>query len=216
MSINSKIQRADQRILRLAMFQDGLWDVMLGLTFVLLSLYPVLRRALGPSLNLLAFAIELAAVIGGISLLRQRLTASRLGQVRLGASQRARLRHIRLTGAGLMLFTAFVFTLASLGRLGTPIPAEAAGWLAAFEMDILFAALIILFFSLMGVVLGLGRLYLYGWLLGLGNLASTVLAVTRGIAFLYPLALAGALIVLIGLTCLTGFLHSYPEQLGQG
>jgi hypothetical protein len=216
MSISTQLKQAERYALRLAIFQDGLWDVTLGLIFVLLSLYPVLRRLLGPALNLLAFLIEMGVVIAAVSLLRSRLTAPRLGLIRMGASQKSRLRSVRLAGAGLMVFTGLIFALASIGRLREPAWSGLPAWLATFDMDILFATLIIMFFSLMGIVFGLGRLYLYGWLVGLGNLASTVLEVTCGMLFLYPLALTATLIVLIGITQLVGFLRRYPQRLAEG
>jgi hypothetical protein len=78
-------------------------------------------------------------------------------------------------------------------------------------VDILFTLVIIGFFHFLGVTYGIARLHLYGWLMGLGNLASTILEHEAGVIFHWPMLLAGVIIVVIGAVLFIRFLRDYPE-----
>ena len=65
-------------------------------------------------------------------------------------------------------------------------------------------------FSTMGYLFGVTRLYFYGWMLGLANLASIYMEHNAGWAFLIPLAIAAGIILLIGFVLLVRFLRKYP------
>ena len=68
-------------------------------------------------------------------------------------------------------------------------------------------------FSAMGYLFGVTRLYFYGWLLGLGNLASVYMEHNAGWVFNLPLAFAAAIILLIGFVLLIRFLRKYPRRM---
>jgi len=59
-------REAQRRTVRLVNYEDGLWDILLGLIFLALSLYPITRRLLGPELNLGLFLVVLALLVAGL------------------------------------------------------------------------------------------------------------------------------------------------------
>jgi hypothetical protein len=65
-------------------------------------------------------------------------------------------------------------------------------------------------FSAMGYAFGVSRLYFYGWLIGLANIASVYMTHTAGWSFNIPLAIAAGMILLIGFVLLGRFLRKYP------
>lgn len=210
------LQEAEKKTLRLALFQDGLWDILLGCLLVLLSVYPVLRRDLGLALNALLVLAIMCVLAAAIYVARRHVTTPRIGWVRLGIAQRAKIKRLQVVILALVLATFVLWILVLAHVIGGSVWAGAPGWLKEFGGDILFAALIIGLFSLMASALGIRRLHLYGWLFGLGNLASTILEVERGLAFLFPLAISGGIIVFVGGVLLARFLHNYPiETAGQ-
>jgi hypothetical protein len=65
-------------------------------------------------------------------------------------------------------------------------------------------------FSLIGYMNDYARLYLYGFLYGLGYLISTTLQDITGNPFYWPMALVGLVVALIGLILFVRFLREYP------
>jgi hypothetical protein len=68
-------------------------------------------------------------------------------------------------------------------------------------------------FSALGYLFGVGRLYLYGWLLGGSNLTAAVLYDGAPEGFNLPLGLASAVILAIGGALLVRFCRNYPVQI---
>jgi hypothetical protein len=67
-------------------------------------------------------------------------------------------------------------------------------------------------FSALGYLYGVTRLYFYGWMLGLANLASVYMTHNAGWTVLIPLAMAAGVILLIGFVLLVRFLRKYPVR----
>jgi len=67
-------------------------------------------------------------------------------------------------------------------------------------------------FSAMGYLFGVTRLYFYGWMVGLANLASIYMVHNAGWTVLIPLAMAAGIILLIGFVLLVRFLRKYPPR----
>jgi hypothetical protein len=68
-------------------------------------------------------------------------------------------------------------------------------------------------FSAMGYLFGVTRLYFYGWMLGLANLASVYMEHNAGWVFNLPMAIAAGIPLLIGFVLLIRFLRKYPLRL---
>ena len=200
-------QEARRRVVQLGTFEDGLWDILLGKVFILLGIYPLTRNLLGPVLNLVLFLGILALLVVAVSAARRIFSVPRLGLARLKAGPLTRVTRIALLVATLALVLA---TLFMAGTAAQPAVAGAPTWLGRLSVDIFFSALIIFIFTLFAHFTGVPRLHLYGWLIGLGNLASAALMVYAGHTFSLPLALAGLIVVLTGVSLFLRFVRRYP------
>lgn len=198
---------ARRRVVQLGTFEDGLWDILLGKVFILLGIYPLTRNLLGPVLNLVLFLVILALLVVAASVARRIFSVPRLGLARLKSGPLTTVARITLLVVTISLVLA---TLFMTGTVEQPALAGAPAWLSRLSGDIFFSALIILFFTLFACFTGVPRLHLYGWLVGLGNLASAALMLYAGHTFNLPLALAGLIIVSTGVSLFLRFVRRYP------
>jgi hypothetical protein len=203
----TEVQR---RVFRLLNYEDGLWDITLGVMFLLLGIYPVTRRLLGPALNALLFLALLAILVAGQLYARRVVSAPRIGMAK---PRRSPAKTALLAIAVVLVLATFGLVLATLlspQSIPEPRWTHLPEWVGDLDVDILASLAIIGLFSLMAYLSGVLRLYLYGWLIGLGNLASTALTLYAGYAFNLPLVIAAGIILLIGLSLLIRFLKKYP------
>lgn len=169
-------------------FQDGLWDIFLGLLF------------LGGGLRSLAdhrwFYLLIAAGVLLFILGKRWITAPRLGQIQFSKQRRARQDVVRLVALAVMLFTAAVFVLAVTGQELSAIP---VGWI--------FVILVPGLFLLMAYMLDFTRLYGYTILIAIYVVMTELVgdpaaAWAQIVAGLVPLA--------VGIVLLVRFLRRYP------
>lgn len=200
-------KEARRRVVQLGTFEDGLWDILLGKIFILLGIYPLTRNLLGPVPNLVLFCGVLALLIVLVSVARRVFSVSRVGLARLKSSPLTKVTQIALFVVTLSLVLATLFMTRSVEQ---PVLAGAPAWLSRLSGDIFFAALIIGVFTLFAHFTGIPRLHLYGWLIGLGSLASAALMVYAGHTFNLPLVLAGLIIVSTGVGLFLRFVRRYP------
>jgi hypothetical protein len=71
-------------------------------------------------------------------------------------------------------------------------------------------------FSGLGYAAGVSRLYVYGWLLGLGNLASVYMEHNAGWTLMLPLAIAAGIILITGAARFVRFMQKYPTRAEAG
>ena len=215
MSRQINLKEAERSVFRLAAFHDGWWDILLGGELILLSAYPVFRAMLGPTWNLVLFFGGLALLLIVIYAVKKFVITPRLGTVKFGPAQNALLRKV-MAATSLLVLATFAFLLI-VSRRGSAEPswAGAPQWVRDFGFDIFFALLIVGFFSLLAYALGVARLHLYGWLMGLGNLFSNILDAYAGMTFHWPMFVAGSVIVLIGATLFARFLRHYPVAIAE-
>ena len=210
MSKQMSLKEAESRVFKLSQFQDGWWDILLGGEFVYLSFYAVLRERLGPLGNLMLFLGVLAVLVTIYLVARKLFVFPRIGSVKFGIRQNSQKRKLWAATSFLVLFTAAVGILLTTGIVTAPVWAGAPQWFNGFAVDILFTVLIIGFFSVFAYVVGIARLHLYGWLLGVGNLASNMLGYYRGQSFHWPMFAAGLTMIVIGAVLFARFLRDYP------
>lgn len=183
----------EDRVFR-SFWQDGLLDCFSGLGLVAIGLAWVTDNVpLGAAVPALLVPIW--------ALVRKRVTAPRLGQVRFNASRRGRERR-KLSYGGLVLglsaFAAVVLFLLALGRLDTVAP---MAWIAGLP-----AALLGLLSAVTALLWGLRRFHAYAALLAVGACAVVTLDVQPGWGFLVP----GILVSFVGAVLLTRFLRRNP------
>jgi hypothetical protein len=209
MSELTDLHQIQRRIIQLTSFEDGLWDLLLGIIFMLLAIYPVTRELLGPVWNVVLFLSLLALVVVGQLVVRYLVSVPRIGYARPRRSPKLRLLLIITVVMVLITFGLVVLTLLSPGSVSSPsAPAEAStgrGYLVELIVLLVLGGL----FSAMGYVFGVTRLYFYGWMLGLANLTSIYMAHNAGWTFQLPLAVAAGIILLVGSVLLVRFLRKY-------
>jgi hypothetical protein len=199
------LEGLERRVWRSTTYQDGLFDVMLGVMLLQVAVGPWLynRGVPVPVTLSVMFAFAALAVLG--FLVGKRLvTKPRMGMVEFGPGRKAKNKK-----AVVLLSTSLVagmiwFGIALMGLTGL---ADLAGWMVPAGI---FGVQAIVIFSLLAYFLGLSRLYLYGWLYALvfpGRIISVeYLGIRDFIAVLAP----AAVMVIIGSALFVRFLRRYP------
>jgi hypothetical protein len=206
------LRQIQQRTFQLMSFEDGLWDLLLGIIFMFLAIYPVTRELLGPVWNLVLFLSMLALMIVAQLLVRHLVSEPRIGYVRPRRSPKLRLLGIITVVMVLITFGLVVLTLLGAGPASAPaVPAGASAG-RSYTVELITLLVMGGLFSAMGYLFGVKRMYFYGWMLGLANLASVYMVHNAGWTFLIPMAIAAGVILLIGFVRLIRFLRKYPPR----
>lgn len=210
MSEMTDFRQIQRRVFQLASFEDGLWDLLLGLIFMALAVYPVTRELLGPEWNIVLFVALLALLTAGQLLLRRRVSGPRIG---VAVPRRTPKMWLLLVITFVMVvITIGLVVLTLLGSepdLATNAPVDASTE-RGYLVELIVVLVMGLLFSAMGYLFGVTRLYFYGWMVGLANLASVYMTHNAGWTFQIPLAVAAGIILLVGLVLLVRFLRTYP------
>lgn len=209
MSEMTDLRQIQRRITQLTAFEDGFWDILLGIMFLFLSVYNLTRERLGPEWNLVLFLGVIALLVIAQLVLRNAVSAPRIGHVESRRSPKMLLVLAITAGMVLVTFAVLMLTFLGSGAESTPVPTEPSGergYLVEFIVLVAMGGL----FSLMGYLFQVQRMYLYGWMLGAANLASVYMEHTAGWTFFFPSAIAAGIILLIGFVHLVRFLQKYP------
>jgi hypothetical protein len=204
------IKNAEKRVLRLASLEDGIWEIYLGLFFILMSFYSITREILGPLLNAIFVLGMLLLLVGLAWIAKKRITQPRIGTVKLGTQSKKKIKAAHLITWALVLATFALLILSVNAIIREPTWEQLPQWFSDFDVDLIFALITIGIFCLIGYYTGVARFYLYGVLLGVGNFATTVLLVYNDLLFGWPIALAGLIIALMGAAVLLKFLQTHP------
>jgi hypothetical protein len=213
MSEITDLNQIQRRIIQLTSFEDGLWDLLLGFIFMSLAIYPVTRELLGPVWNLVLFLSLLAVMVVGQLVVRHLVSAPRIGYVRGRRSPKRRLLLIFTVVMVLITLGLVLLTLLSPTSV-TSVQTEASHG-RSYVVELIVLLIMGVLFSAMGYMFGVTRLYFYGWMVGLANLASVYMVHNAGWTILIPLAIAAGIIILIGIVLLLRFLRKYPLR-GEG
>jgi hypothetical protein len=204
------IKNAEKQVLRLATFEDGVWEIYLGVFFIVMSFYSITRQLLGPLLNVIFVLGMLLLLVGLAWIAKKRITQPRIGAVKLGTQSKKKIKTAHLITWALVLATFALVILSANAIIREPIWERLPQWFSDFDVDLIFALITIALFCLIGYYTGVARFYLYGVLLGVGNFATTVLLIYQDIQFGWPIALAGLTIALMGAVVLLKFLQTHP------
>jgi hypothetical protein len=205
------LRQIQRRTFQLMSFEDGLWDLLLGTIFMFLAIYPVTRQLLGPEWNLILFLSLLALVVVLQLAVRRLVSEPRIGYVRPRRTPKLRLLAVITVVLVLVTFGLVVLTLLSPGSESDISAVAPPGRSYLVELIVLLAMGAL--FSAMGYLFGVARLYFYGWMLGLANLASVYMEHNAGWVFNLPIAIAAGIILFIGFVLLIRFLRKYPLRL---
>ena len=204
-------KNAERKIFRLAIFQDGIWDMQIGGMIMLFSFYPVTRRLLGVGWNafLILSLLAILLIIG--TTLKRTVSTPRIGLVKFGQNQKSKLLTMRLIIFVIFLASsALAIALIVKAFQGPTWGTNAPEWLQLLDMDIVFGLVVVAIFSLVSAVFRMWRPFIYGLLLGSSLVASGALTVYQGPEFQYPFAIAGGIILAIGFGLFLRFVRTYP------
>jgi hypothetical protein len=191
-------------------FEDGLWDLLVGTIFILLAIYPITRELLGAELNIVLFLGGVGLLAVGQLTLRYFISLPRIGYVRPRPSPKLRLLAIFTVIMVLLTFSLLLVTFLGPGSEAAPSATAETSTERGYAVELIALLVIGGLFSAMGHFFGVSRLYFYGWLIGLANLASVYMTHNAGWNFNIPLAVVAGMILLIGFVLLGRFLRKYP------
>jgi hypothetical protein len=185
-----------QRKVYMTFFQEGLWDIFLGLFIVGWGLSILTEAVYLPAISF----IGLYFVIWGI---KKWLTYPRIGYVRFSETSRRRITaRFIILGTVVLLLGAVAAVLWGIGTrpqwLADYFPLIFNGMLAAIVCFVAYWAIV-------------NRFYLHAALIFLG----AVFHLWLGIRWEFGFIGAGGIIVLIGLGILISFLRKYPKIVGE-
>jgi hypothetical protein len=205
------LKNAEKQVMRLASLEDGIWEIYLGLFFTLMSFYSITRQLLGPLLNAVFVLGMLFLLVGLAWIAKQRIIQPRIGTVKLGIQSKKKIKAAHLITWTIVLATLILLILSANSIIREPTWEGLPQWFSDFDIDLIFALIMIGIFCLIGYFTGVARFCLYGVLLGVSNFATTVLRAYHDLLFGWPVALAGLIITLMGVYVLIKFLLSYPS-----
>ena len=211
MSKNIDLKALEKRAWR-SVFQDGLWDIFLGLLLMTFALSAWLDRlSLGESTHM---GIYIGAEVFAMLVLwlgKRFITIPRMGRVKFGAERKKRRNIVRL-----LLFISVLVGVAVWFLTGT---------LAGQDRIVLSKVIPLIWVLNIFFVFGLGAYFLeYERLYIIGFLYASVIPLdlyiknsTGADLDIYIFATAGFIIVAMGVFYLSRFLHDYkPFDLSQG
>jgi hypothetical protein len=204
------LNKAEKQAFRLATFEDGILEIYLGSFFVLMSFYSITRALLGPVLNAALILGLILILVGLVWIAKKRIILPRIGLVKFGSQTKKKIRAATILTWGLVLGTFALMILAATAVIREPSWGQLPQWFSDFDVDLFFALIIVGLFSLIAYTTGVSRFYLHGLLLGVGNFATTILLAYNDVKFGWPIALAGLMIAIIGISVLIKFLQEYP------
>ena len=194
-------------------FDDGLWDIYLGLLLALMGVSAFMNSLdltegvhMGIYIGLLIFTML------GFWAAKRYITVPRIGRVKFGSERKK--RRIKTS---LVLFASVVFGFILFLALGGVARGDVS---RALPWDVIVPAAwalnMLLVFGLMGYFLEFERLYFIGLVYAIVLPLDAILQKTTELRIVpYMFLFAGLLIVAVGVIYLTRFLRNFPVR-GEG
>jgi hypothetical protein len=188
-------------------FQDGIWDIFLGLLLLNLAFGALLANSgVSEGLNMTILTALVVLILFAFMTGKKRITVPRMGFVKFGPKRKRKIWKSRLillssVLAGVVVFlAALVISYYPAGRPNIVFLLPAA-WIANS----------IIVFSLLAYYLDCTRLYAYGLLFALPVPCDIILKKLLGVnLIIITLAVSAAVMLLVGTVLLTRFLRDYP------
>jgi hypothetical protein len=196
------LREAERRAFK-TRFDDGLWDVLLGCFFLLFAVAPLLSSTLGDFWSSAVFVPFWGVIALVIWLLKRSVVRPRLGSVTFGRARKARLTRFTLVMLAANVI-AFVLGLAAAFAVG-----RVPGQVTSIGLGLIF----LIFLSLAAYYLDFGRLYFYGFLVGLSPLVGEWLwnqgkVIHHG--FPLTFGISAGIMILVGVGVFVRLLGSNP------
>ncbi|TES89049.1 MAG: hypothetical protein E3J88_06580 [Anaerolineales bacterium] len=204
MSDKISLKEAERKAFR-STFQDGLNDILWGLTILSLIASAILRESVQVPLNYLPVLAVMVVGIPALYIAKRRFTAPRMGLVKFNPRRNRKIKNVRWVMIVLFVITWAVFLLPYI-KLGDPVTVEGPYWL----VDATFGVLIIALFSFLAFSYEQPRMHLYGLMLGISLPFDVVLEEKTGWDFQLGMLIAGCVMLVFGIVYLARFLRQYP------
>ena len=194
-------------------FQDGLWDIFLGLLLVSSAVNTWLSNTGVPSSTRIPTYMGIM-VLGGLVLWagKRFITVPRMGRVKFGPKRKAKLNWVRTVLFLSVLVIAALF-LAGLGVKNHWLQRPEWGLIGRTSIASAFVTLnFLVVFSVMAYFMEFKRLYLYGVLFALQEVVGVGLRELADvdIGFFIGSAVSAVIVLLIGTVVFVRFLRQYP------
>lgn len=184
-------------------FQDGLFDIFLGLIALSFGIAPLIEEITGIS-YMVSYSIML--IVGFIIFYagKKYITATRIGRAKFSGERKTRNRKTTLVLTISVLFGCIIFLITATNI--SPITSN------IHFGAVVFGTNAIIVFSLMAYFLDFNRLYLYGWFFAASIVFVELSRSYVGTTYDNVIGFGsfGAIIIIIGLVYLIRFLHRYP------
>jgi len=184
-------------------FQDGVWDIFLGLVMLTFALGPLMTRLGGSeAVRTVSHLVYSALVVAGFVAAKRYVTMPRLGWVKFGTLRKRKLANARVILALSVVLGLLVFLLFASGND------------VAITLVIgLFSANILIVFGLMAYFMDYSRLYGYAMLWALSLPVGIVLEQHTQLGDAgYVFFVTATPAVVIGVRLLVRFLREYPTR----
>jgi hypothetical protein len=190
-----------------SVFQDGLWDIYLGLLLLAMAINALLSdmgvpEGLSTPLYVVLVLLAMAVLWAG----KRFITTPRMGRVKFGQRRQARLRWLRVALAASVLVGLLVFLVTLAPGAGRP---AGQGLIRFFPA--VWAVSVLALAGLGAYLLDYPRLVLIGAMYALAPALDLALRKLTGLDLsLLAFALPATVILLVGVAVLIRFLRDYP------
>jgi hypothetical protein len=203
MDVNYDLEKLEKKTASL-IFQDGIFDMSLGLVLIAFGIATLLYPILGdPWDSLFGFLLYLVIAIP-LFMVQIFVTRPRLGEVKLSTKRKKKNMTIMVFGLVVLLSNIVVFILIFVDVI------QFSGH--AYFMAAIFGLIPLILFTLMAYFMDFKRLYLVGSLFSLGFFLKEIFTINNLILLGNIIFIGlGAVIVTIGIVYLIRFLKKYPK-----
>ncbi len=187
-------------------FQDGIWDIYLGMLLLLMGLSVALSRLTSlpeRTLGALLFVITIFIMIG-FFVGKKYVTTPRMGVVKFSAERKKKVMKVRVVLSISALLGLAVYL--GFGRL-TAMTGSLPGWVTPL---VLFGGMSIAVFSLGAWYLDYTRAYLYGWCYALAFPIGIWLQDSTEFGFLISYVFFALVMIVPGIIILIRFVRDHP------
>lgn len=194
-------------------FEDGLWDIYLGMLLLQISLSTFLYALdLSPLWILLFLILFVGGVFAAFWAAKKYIVTPRIGLVRFNEERKQKKKKVALILSLSVLFGVLVFAL-TMGLYWLAVQDRAIGlgqfgWTIPFGLFLVNAVVV---FSLLAYYLDYTRAYVYGWFFGLAYPLNIALDEAFGIGFPWFSLAFAALMIGIGLVLFVRFMRTHPR-----
>jgi hypothetical protein len=208
MSTNINLKEIERKAWR-SMFQDGLWDIYLGLILFAMGMGALLEKlSLG---SVQQYVVYIGLLILAMAVLwagKRFITMPRMGRVKFGPQRKVRQNLVRFVLFGSVLFGVIVWIITSL---------VSGGWAAGLPWKTIFPAVyalnMLVVFGLAAYIFQFGRLYLIAVLYAFPVPVDFLVGQKWGLDLGYiAFSIPAVIIIAIGVTLLVRFVRENPVR----